>query len=178
MLPSARPAFTAVVLALVVTSCGGGSSSKKRSHSTTTADAAKEPAPPPPRLVIRAPRRGSHTSQTLTVRVALLGRAPAGATSYRYVLDGRFTRHGSTRVTFDDLAPGRHHLVVTLLGATGIHASDAFTVRAPPPPPPPVTATSAPPAPAPAMGEGIVQGNGGDMDGDNNGGPSDGDGGV
>jgi hypothetical protein len=42
--------------------------------------------------------------------------------------------------------------------------------------PAPATTTTAAPAPAPASG--IPQGNGGDMDGDNNGGPSDGDGGV
>jgi hypothetical protein len=160
-------------------------------------------------LVIRAPKQGAHIGQTLNVRVAVLGTAPAGPQSFKYVLDGRFTRHGGERVTFTDLTPGRHHIVVTLVGDAGVTAGRGFTVKAPPPPPsppPPTTTTStvqpttttapapmpntstaaptpapapAPaPSPPPAASGGIPQGNSGDMDADNNGGPSDGDGNI
>ena len=173
---------------------------------TAAATSATTTSPPPPRIVIRSPRKDAHTGQNLTVRVALLGTAPPSS-SFRYVLDGRFTRHGSTHVTFTDLAPGSHHLVVTLVGDSGVRAADSFIVRAPPPPPPPATtsivapttstatstptpnsapasppaASNPPPTPSPsppASHGGIPQGNGGDMDADNNGGPSDGDGNV
>lgn len=125
------------------------------------------------------------------MRVALSGAGATGADNIRYVLDGSLTRRGSARLTFTDLVPGRHRLVVILVSNGGVRAATVFTVPAPPPPPVPApapAAASAPtrapapmtaPAPAPApMTSGIPQNNGGDMDGDNNGGASDGDGGV
>jgi hypothetical protein len=124
------------------------------------------------------------------VRVALSG-AAAGSDALRYVLDGRLTRRGSRLLTYHDLAPGHHHLLVSLASNRGVHVATVFTVPAPPSPPvpapapapPPATMTTPPPtaaapAPAPPPVSGIPQGDGGDRDGDNNGGPSDGDGDI
>jgi hypothetical protein len=120
---------------------------------------------------------------------------------FRYLLDGREARRGSAHLTFDELAPGAHHLVVTLVNDAGVHAVSSFVVRAPTPVPaaePAQVTTATTPAPAPAAtraeppmsrpaakpstpapsSAGIPQGNGGDQDEDNNGGPSDGDGNV
>src|SRR5581483_1888020 len=172
------------------------------STSTTTAARPSRPL----RLHIVSPRAGAHTAQNLTVRVALTGTASGRVHSFRYVLDGVLTRHGDARLAFHGLAPGRQHLVVSVPGDRGLQATEVFVVRAPPAPvapapvastpaptapstmttpapttpapttaaPPPATTTPAAPAPAPASG--IPQGGGGDMDGDNSGGPSDGDG--
>jgi hypothetical protein len=145
-----------------------------------------------PHLSILSPRAGAHTASTLTVRVALSG-ATNGAQRFRYVLDRRLTRFGPARLTFHDLAPGRHSLEVLLATTGTARASTTFTVRAPahvasPAPaqtqptvstPAPAPTTTAPPpkaSPPPSSG-GIPQGpNAGDGDGDNNGAPSDGDG--
>jgi hypothetical protein len=129
------------------------------------------------------------------VRVAVSGAGGTGADGIRYVLDGLLTRRGSARLTFTDLASGRHRLTVVLVSNGGVRAATVFTVPTPPPPPAPAAApaSTSPPAPsaaplsapapmtapAPApMTSGIPQNNGGDMDGDNNGGVSDGDGGT
>src|SRR5439155_19965720 len=84
----------AVAVVLIASACGGSSSSSTRAPVTTAAaTSATTTSPPPPRIVTRSPRKGAHTGQNLTVRVALLGTAPPSS-SFRYVLDGRFTRHG------------------------------------------------------------------------------------
>jgi hypothetical protein len=158
-----------------------------------------------PHLSILSPRAGTHTASTLTVRVALSGAPVGGAQRFRYVLDRGLARFGPARLTFHDLAPGRHSLEVLLATTGTARASTTFTVRAPahvaipapaqtqptvstpapapttPPPrtlPPTKTTAPAPPkaSPPPSSG-GIPQGpNAGDGDGDNNGAPSDGDG--
>ena len=197
-------ACAAFALGLLLAGCGGGSSSTTASK--TTAATPRTPASTAavsPRLLILTPRRGAHTDQSLTVRVRLGGATPTIRHLFRYVLDGRIARLGSARLTFHELVPGRHRLLVMLADDRSVRASSFFFVRAPTPvtapePAPTTTATtqtpettpaptpapsqtttrSATPAPTPAPPStgGIPQGNGGDRDSDNNGGPSDGDG--
>lgn len=144
----------------------------------------------------------------MIVRVALVGSTRTGSVAYRYVLDGARARRGSARLTFRGLTPGRHRLLVTLVGQSTVHAVRTFFVRAPlpvanpipvqtapaptttsmptppptttvaPPPPPPPSTTTPPPTTTTPPTSGIPQGNGGDKDADNNGGPSDGDGNI
>jgi hypothetical protein len=198
-------------LALAISACGS-SHAASPSHaqttrvaaaSATTKSAAPDPPPPVAHLRIISPRRGAHTAPNLTVRVAVTGASASGSRAFMYVLDGTLSRRGSARLTFHDLAPGRHHLLVALLARRSTRATVSFTVAAPPPPPSPGPASSAqpstpalapptaappppptmtqPPAPTPAPppSMGIPQGlNAGDGDADNNGAPSDGDGNV
>ena len=204
-------------LALVLAASGCGSSTPRKTSSAaktsaTIAQTSGAGAPAsalPPHLSILSPRAGTHTASTLTVRVALSG-VTNGAQRFRYVLDRRLTRSGSTRLTFHDLAPGRHRLEVLSVAENTVGASTTFTVRAPAPVAIPVPARSQPtvstPAPAsttttplprtplpptkttapappkaspPPTSGGIPQGpDAGDGDGDNNGGPSDGDGNI
>jgi hypothetical protein len=137
------------------------------------------------------------------VKVALIGGQATGARPFRYVLDGH-TRFGSRRVIFHGVRPGQHRLIVTLAGDHAVRTQTRFVVKAPPPPPAPAVTTTAAPAPtttaapaptttaapaptttaapaptttSPPAGGGIPQG-GGDGDGDNSGGPSDGDGNI
>ncbi|HVA37455.1 MAG TPA: hypothetical protein VNJ51_07560 [Candidatus Dormibacteraeota bacterium] len=199
-------ACAAFALGLLLTGCGGGSSSTIASKTTVaTPRTPASAAAVSPRLLILTPRRGAHTDQSLAVRVRLSGATPTMRHLFRYVLDGRIARLGSARLTFHELALGRHRLLVMLGDDRSVRASSFFFVRAPAPvaapEPAPITtataqtpettpapapapsqtttrsATSAPaPTPAPPSTGGIPQGNGGDRDGDNNGGPSDGDG--
>jgi hypothetical protein len=172
------------------------------------AKAAASSAAVRPRLFILTPGRGASTGQSLTVRVGVSGARPGGPGAFRYLLDGRIARLGSDRLTYHELAPGAHRVVVMLADDGRVRAGSFFRVRAPTPviasepAPPTTTATPAPetpatstpapsrtttqrstPAPAPPPREapptgGIPQNNGGDHDSDNNGGPSDGDGNV
>jgi hypothetical protein len=124
----------------------------------------------------------------VTVRAVVIGAAPAHHVLLRYVLDGRRARKGPGHVQFQNLAPGRHRLVVTLAGNVSVKATSSFVVRQPPPAPAsaPAPAPAPQPAPTPAPAPAaapppppsnpIPQNNGGDQDSDNNGGPSDGDG--
>lgn len=162
------------VLALAISSCGSsGKSASTATHAIARTSSTQAPVSAPmPRLLILSPRQGAHTGPTLTVRVAVSDAPKGGAQRFRYVLDRRLTRFGSSRLTFHDLAPGRHHLRV-LMTNSAAHASITFIVRAPvqvaaqalPPevqsttststPASPVTATpppakEAPPAPKPA----------------------------
>src|SRR5579859_1192356 len=188
-------ACTACGVAIAVGACGSGHPSQHTSGpsaavaSAPTTTAAPAPASPAGRLRIISPRRGAHTAETLTVHVQLTGASTTGSRPFMFVLDGRLTRLGPTRLTFHGLAPGRHRLVVALAVRPSIRASVNFTVPAPAPPattsaPPPTTpapapATTSPPTQAPAPSSGIPQGpNAGDGDGDNHGGPSDGDGNI
>jgi hypothetical protein len=195
---------TALALGLLLAGCGGAMSHTAAS-STPAAPVVgtASSAAVPPHLLIVAPRRGMHTDQSLTVRARVIGAAPSGQHAFRYVLDGRIARLGSARLTFHELAPGRHRVVVSLADDVRVRASSFFIVRAPAPvtaaesPPSTVATTPAPEAPpapsrttpeapsrapattpsaAPPASGGIPQGNGGDGDSDNNGGPSDGDG--
>ena len=194
--------FALPLAAVALTGCGGSNSSTRKaavvaptatssSRSSTTADPSK-PARKP-RLRILSPRAGTTTKSTVAVRVALAGAHIAGSGAVKYVLDGSITRTGSTRLTFTGLAPGDHHLVVSLTANRSVKAAVAFAVAVPPAPPvttmttavptpPATTRTSAlPPATTttPAAGNGIPQGpNAGDGDGDNHGAPSDGDGNI
>jgi hypothetical protein len=157
--PSSRPLCLALaassVLALAVSACGAGHSvAPTKTADATTARATisattPAPPPPPPRLRILSPRRGANAAQTLTVRVSLTGATPAGHKAFKYVLDGTLTRLDSDRLTYHDLAPGHHQLLVSLDSRHSVKASTSFTVPAPPPPPPPPSA-SATMAPAPA----------------------------
>ena len=115
-------------LAVAVSACGSGASSSTSSASTASTSApaaastqASTPATsvsaPTPHLTILSPRAGGHTGSTLTVRVAATG-AASGAQRFRYVLDGHFTRSGSTHVTFHELAPGVHRLEGVMLGSS------------------------------------------------------------
>jgi hypothetical protein len=207
-------------LAFVASGCGSAGSTTPVKNSpalSTSAPVAQSStaraaaASPVAHLSILSPRTGAHTSSTLTVRVALRGARAGRTPRLRYVLDHRLIRSGSDRLTFHDLASGRHRLEVILPGASPSRASTTFIVRAPvrvhvaapvatesqpavsTPLPPPTSSNPAPSAPPPAKttapappkvspprsGGGIPQGpNAGDGDGDNNGGPSDGDGNI
>jgi hypothetical protein len=136
------------------------------------------------------------------LRIAITPGTTGLTAALRYVLDGERLLRGHERLTLYDLGPGRHYLVVTIAGPAGARAQRVFVVNAPAPvpAPAPVLTTSAPvaaapattasrPAPAPAPTvtttpkppppTGIPQGpTAGDRDGDNNGGPSDGDGNI
>jgi len=203
-----------VGLIFAASGCGGGTSTIKAPATATQATNAPQPAVAAPvrHLSIVSPRAGAHTAATLTVRVKLTGTAISGAQPFRYVLDHLLTRSGTDRLTFHNLAPGRHRLEVIRPSASPSHVATTFIVRAPArvvvpvpahqaqptastPIPPPTSSTSPSPrtspptktttAPAPPQASppqsngGIPQGpNAGDGDGDNNGGPSDGDGNI
>jgi hypothetical protein len=212
------PLCAGLALALVASGCGSGGAKRPETPPATNSSvsvpqtsSARAPAAPVAHLSILSPRPDAHTAPTLTVRVALTGAPADAAQTFRYVLDHRLTRSGSDRLTFHDLAPGRHHLEVISPGTGPSRATTTFTVRAPaqsaslvaaqPQPTPTVSTpvavptTSAPPkqapepantttppppkaSPPPSSG-GIPQGpNAGDGDGDNHGGPSDGDGNI
>jgi hypothetical protein len=193
---------------LFLAGCGGSGSTATQGRSAatpaankTTSAASTAARTPPPTLHVLAPTRGAHTGSTVTVSVRLTGSAPGASHVFRYLLDGRKSRRGAAHVTFDELGPGPHHLVVALANDAGVHAVSSFVVRAPTPVPaaepvqgtttttpapapsarpaePPMSRPAAKPsAPAPSS-SGIPQGNGGDQDEDNNGGPSDGDGNI
>jgi hypothetical protein len=177
--------FAATILA----GCGGGSSSSAPNSTPAATTAAQSsasttPATPVAHLAVLSPHHGQSTGSTVTIRVSLHGGAPGGDARLRYVLDGRITRIGGSRLTFHGLAPGRHRLRVLLSPGTQAEASTTFTVRAPAPAPAPVEAPppqpeSPPPASgAPPASGGIPQNGGGDGDEDNSGGPSDGDGNI
>ena len=199
-----RP-FVALGLLPVVAAlagCGGSSSPKHAGavRAATTTSAASTVAvasthSAAPKLRILAPRSGATASQTLTVRVKLTGARASGGAAFRYVLDRRITRLGASRLTFTGLAGGHHLLTVMLASDHAVRAKVSFKVPAPTPPPVTTTTTTAPPPPAtttsvsapppttttthPAAGNGIPQGpNAGDGDGDNHGGPTDGDGNI
>ena len=167
---------------------------------TTTAS----PAPSrPPRLRVITPRPDARVGPNLTIRVAVTGATATGPRALKYVLDRNLTRFGAARLTFHGLAPGDHDLVVALASRPSIKARVSFAVPAPVAPAPPTAASTStssaasppattlppapsttqapapPPAPTPAPSGGIPQGaNAGDADGDNHGGPSDGDGNI
>jgi hypothetical protein len=195
----------ALVLCVLAAGCGsGGQVTSAASHPATAAASAKPvvaaSAPVLRQLRILSPAAGAHTGAAVTVRVRVSGGALHGARPLRYVLDGALGRMGTTRLTFRELAPGRHRLVVLLAGDPRVRASSSFTVLAPapvaqpssaepmqthPPEPQPVHTTAertttehASPPPAPAREGSIPQGGAGDGDGDNSGAPSDGDGNV
>ena len=157
------------VAAMAVAGCGG--SRHRTAHPKTTAVAVTgapastsvpaststtAPAPArPPRLRIIAPHPGATVSQTLTIRLSLIGAGAPGAAAFRYVLDGTLVRLGSARLTFHGLAFGRHHLTVMLASRRSVSATRSFTVPAPPAVPataasPATTSSAAGPAPAPA----------------------------
>lgn len=137
----AGPLGAGVALALVVSGCGGASTStttRASATAATSAAAATVSAPatvtaPTLHLSIVSPRAGAHTGSTLTVRVAVSGAPGAGAQRFRYVLDHRLTRSGSSHLTFHDLAPGHHRLEVVLTSGSAAHAGTTFIVRTPPP---------------------------------------------
>ncbi|HLM85532.1 MAG TPA: hypothetical protein VK272_05010, partial [Solirubrobacteraceae bacterium] len=126
----------ALALALAVSACGssGGSSSSSATTAAPTGTQASSAAPAhtasAARLSILAPRSGTHTGPTLTVRVALSGAPSTAGQQFRYVLDGHVNRSGPSRLTFHDLAPGHHRLEVLTAGSA-VHANATFTVRAP-----------------------------------------------
>jgi hypothetical protein len=152
----AGPVCVSLALVLVASGCGGGSSAMTATTRAPLAapatTAAKPASAPTSHLSILSPRVGAHTASPLTVRVALSG-APTGvAQRFRYVLDRRLTRSGSARLTFHDLAPGRHRLEVLSAADNTVRASTTFTVRAPAPvaTPAPTRAQPTVPTPAPA----------------------------
>jgi hypothetical protein len=141
-------------LVLVASGCGGGSSAMTRAPVAAPATTAAKPASAPaPHLLILSPHVGAHTASTLTVRVRLTGTATSGPQRFRYVLDHRVTRSGSDRLTFRDLAPGRHRLEVIWASASPSRTATTFTVRAPArvaiPAPAQTQPTVSTPAPAP-----------------------------
>jgi hypothetical protein len=197
----------ALAAALLAAGCGSSSSSVNTTATSTTstvaAAAATHASSPKPHLRIVSPRGGALTGRTVTVRVAANDVPLVGARSVRYVLNGGRPRLGSGRYTLSGLAPGRYRLVATLADDRSVKATRVFTVLAPPPAPAPApvsaptrtttqtqvpastpapaqtTTSPPPPQPPPAPpSSGIPQHNGGDMDSDNNGGPSDGDGNI
>jgi hypothetical protein len=199
----------ACAVAFGISACGSSHSAKTAQGRTTTAAPATQTKvaaavpPPSPRLRIVFPRSGARVATTLTIHVSVRGVAATGASALKYVLDGSLTRLGSARLTYRALAPGDHHVLVSLAGRPSVKARVKFTVPAPaaaapaipaatptssaPPPPTPATAPAPPPsttpapspAPTPPASGGIPQGaNAGDADGDNHGAPSDGDGNI
>jgi len=140
------PLGVSLGLILAASGCGGGTSTTKAREAVTQASNAPQPAAAAPvrHLSILSPRVGAHTAATLTVRVRLTGAATSGLQRFQYVLDHRLTRSGSDRLTFHDLAPGRHRLEVILAGASPSRATTTFTVRAPTPSASPVPAQSQP----------------------------------
>jgi hypothetical protein len=189
---SSAPLWIGLAVVVVVAGCGSSGASTSTTAKTPTANQASVKQPAVAHLSIVSPHAGAHTGSTLTVHVAATGAPSASSGQFRYVLDGRVVRSGSSKLTFHHLAPGRHSVRVVVVGNPQ-ETSTTFIVRAPAPapkpvvtepvetqptattPPPPVT--TAPPAEATPPAENIPQGaNAGDGDGDNQGQPSDGDG--
>jgi hypothetical protein len=148
-----------VAVGLLLAGCGSSGGAKSASAAQSTAPTASSPATnaavaaaKPATVRILSPAAGSHTGSTVTVHVLVTGGA-TGRSTLRYVLDGRLSRHGSTRLTYRELAPGRHTVVVSLLVDGSVRAARSFVVRAPAPPPPEPTHTEpAQPAPSTQMG--------------------------
>ena len=197
------------LLALLVAGCGGSSAkSVTTSRTPVAATTVSHAQAPSAHLRIISPRAGAHTGSTLTVRVRLPGISPTGPRAFVYVLDHQRARRAGSKLTFLNLRPGRHRLLVSFNDRARASAKVAFIVRAPAPTPgsrcggradpyhhhrlpprrprprhptddyyaaPASTTTTAPPPPP---STGIPQGNAGDRDGDNNGGPTDGDGNI
>jgi hypothetical protein len=148
------PAAASIAVGLLLTGCGS-SSSKTASvaqpapaGATATASAAASAAKPAG-VRILSPAAGSQTGSTVTVHVRVSGGA-TGSAKLRYLLDGHLSRHGSTRLTYHELAPGRHTVSVSIVGDGGVHAARSFVVRAPTPAP----VERAPAAPAEAAPSG------------------------
>jgi hypothetical protein len=120
-------------LVLAASGCGSGSSPTARPPVAGQARTPKLITAATPHLSILSPRASAHTSSTLTVRVALSGAPAHGTQRFRYVLDSRLARIGSARLTFHDLAPGRHRLEVRLAATSTSRATTTFTVRTPRP---------------------------------------------
>jgi hypothetical protein len=141
-----------LLLILAVAGCGGSGSTTKTSAAVTAASNAPQPAAPAPvrHLSILSPRVGAHTGATITVRVALSGAAASAADRFRYVLDHRFTRTGSDRLTLHELLPGRHRVEVIWTGGGASRAATTFIVRAPAPVALPAPAQTQPSVPTPA----------------------------
>jgi len=145
------PVCAVPVAALLLAGCGSGGASAT-THASSAQDAAATVARAPVatvptlRLRILSPRSGAHTGQTLSVSVRLTGDPSGASGAFHYLLDGRESRNGSAHLTFHELAPGRHRLVVMLGSDAGVRATSFFVVRAPAPPPP----EPAQPAPAPS----------------------------
>ena len=156
------------------------------------------------RLTIRAQDKGGHAAQLLALTIMQLPRfggrpaidATAGVfTRASVTVTGfpaatvtesgalpaglRFTvmPDGTAVISGTPLAPGMTEtkaIMLTAANAAGVvHEPVSVTVIQPAPPP-----VMAPPPPPPPPMMGIPQGDGGDHDADNNGGPSDGDGNV
>jgi len=143
-----------VAVGLILAGCGGsGSTSAPASQPASTPTAsATVVAARPAGLRILSPLAGSHTGSTVTVHVRFTGSAPGGP-ALRYLLDGHLSRHGSTRLTYRELAPGRHTVLVSLVGDGAVRTARSFVVRAPAPPPSePVHTVPAEPAPSTQMG--------------------------
>jgi hypothetical protein len=126
-------------LALAVSGCGGSSDAGMTSTAAQPPAATQASTPKPVAVIpaahisILSPRSGSHTGSTVTVSVAVDGASAGSSRRLRYVLDHRFTRSGSARLTLHDVAPGRHHLDVRLASGASGRASTTFVVRAPAP---------------------------------------------
>jgi hypothetical protein len=195
----------APVLTLIVAGCGSASSTSSSSAPTATTTAQVPAAPKPkPRLRILSPRAGGRLGETVIVRVRLTGARASGSRPFRYVLDGHRSHRVAARFTLSHLVPGQHRITVALVDDPKVKASRSFVVRRPPEhfapspsvqttptttaaptpttttmPAAPPTTTVAPPPPTTTTGGGIPQGrHAGDMDADNHGGPSDGDGNI
>jgi hypothetical protein len=153
--PTLLGAPAALALGLLLAGCGGTSHTAASNAPAAPARAATSSAIVPPSLSIVAPRRDARTGRSLTVRVAVRGTPASGSHSFRYVLDGRRARLGSARLTFHELAPGRHRIVVMLADDTRVRASRVFVVRTPAPVPasesaPTMATTTATPETPPA----------------------------
>ena len=134
----ARAFGAALVPCLLAAGCGGGGKTTSTLNTPAVAVTSAKPAvassaPAPPRLRIVSPAAGAHTGAAVIVRVRLSGGALRGAHPIRYVLDGALNKLGTTALTFHEVAPGRHRLVVLLAGDPRVRASRSFTVLAPAP---------------------------------------------
>jgi hypothetical protein len=149
---------TALIAAVAVAGCGGASTAKPAAHATRPATRA-----PITEAIATKPRR-SRLKQVTRRHPHHARHQPAAA-------------HAATPPATSQAAP-------VAAQSTSPAPPPSPAVTQPPretvtPPSAPVhTNPPPPPVPRPPGGGGIPQHNGGDMDGDNNGAPSDGDGGI
>jgi hypothetical protein len=151
-------ATTSLAVGVLLTGCGSSGGAKSASATqpvaptTAAATSATTATATPASLRILAPAAGSNTGSNVTVHVRVSG-GSSGRPALRYLLDGRLSRRGSTQLTYRELAPGRHTVVVSLVGDGSVRSARSFVVRAPAPPPPePAHTTPAEPAPTTQMG--------------------------
>lgn len=137
-------------LAAVLIIAGCGTSSTGGASGTPAAAAPAIPASSSsvsasPHLHIESPRFGAKTSAIVNVRLTVTHRMQNERDRVRFALDGQNFKPASLMFTLHGLRPGRHRLVVALVGDRSVRASTIFAVRRSPTakPAPPPTRTPA-----------------------------------